>query len=248
MQCGYCTPGWLTATAALLNQVAHPDDARIAAALAGQRLPVLQLSEDSAGGPPRGRADGGARTAGPGARRPGAGRARRPRFPRCRGTWPPRTPTSFFELLADGLVTVVAAEDGGEHGGTGPAGPDAGDAAWVHVGADGTVTAFTGKVEAGQGTRTALALLVAEELAVPLGSVRVVMGDTSLSPFDLGTFGSRSMPYAAPAVAARRRRLGPAAPRGGGAAVRPGRRRPDRRGRACWPGRTARRASATASC
>jgi aerobic-type carbon monoxide dehydrogenase small subunit (CoxS/CutS family) len=35
MQCGYCTPGWLTATAALLNQVAHPDDARIATALAG---------------------------------------------------------------------------------------------------------------------------------------------------------------------------------------------------------------------
>ncbi len=35
MQCGYCTPGWLTATAALLNRVARPDDARIAAELAG---------------------------------------------------------------------------------------------------------------------------------------------------------------------------------------------------------------------
>jgi isoquinoline 1-oxidoreductase len=66
------------------------------------------------------------------------------------------------------------------------------------VGADGSVTAFTGKVEAGQGTRTALGLLVAEELAVPPGSVRVVMGSTDVSPFDLGTFGSRSMPYAAP--------------------------------------------------
>ena len=35
MQCGYCTPGWLMATAALLNRVAHPDDARIAAELSG---------------------------------------------------------------------------------------------------------------------------------------------------------------------------------------------------------------------
>src|SRR3984893_17723953 len=35
MQCGYCTPGWLTATAALLNRASRPDDARIAAELAG---------------------------------------------------------------------------------------------------------------------------------------------------------------------------------------------------------------------
>src|ERR1700733_14787833 len=35
MQCGYCTPGWLTAAAALLNRTTRPDDARIAAELAG---------------------------------------------------------------------------------------------------------------------------------------------------------------------------------------------------------------------
>ncbi|MBO0776062.1 MAG: (2Fe-2S)-binding protein, partial [Actinobacteria bacterium] len=35
MQCGYCTPGWLTGTAALLARVPHPDDARIDAELAG---------------------------------------------------------------------------------------------------------------------------------------------------------------------------------------------------------------------
>src|SRR5258708_16582775 len=35
MQCGYCTPGWLTATAALLNRTPRPDNARIAAELAG---------------------------------------------------------------------------------------------------------------------------------------------------------------------------------------------------------------------
>ena len=37
------------------------------------------------------------------------------------------------------------------------------------------MTAFTGKVEAGQGTRTALGALVAEELAVPPASVRCAM-------------------------------------------------------------------------
>ena len=66
------------------------------------------------------------------------------------------------------------------------------------MGADGSITAFTGKVEAGQGTRTALSLLVAEELAVAAGMVRLTMADTDVSPFDLGTFGSRSMPHAAP--------------------------------------------------
>ena len=61
---------------------------------------------------------------------------------------------------------------------------------------------FTAKVEAGQGTRTALALLVAEELAMPPASVRLVMGQTDVSPFDPGTFGSRSMPCAAPPLRA----------------------------------------------
>src|ERR1019366_10506733 len=69
-----------------------------------------------------------------------------------------------------------------------------------------------------QGTRTALALLVAEELAVPVGSVRMVLGDTDISPYDMGTFGSRSMPFASPplraaAAAAREWLLGAAARR-----------------------------------
>src|SRR5260370_1373498 len=119
-------------------------------------------------------------------------RGRRSRPPAHRGACPPpgqqpaasqraaraapwdqaKDAASFFEQLWDGLVTVVAQEDD----------------AWVHVGADGSVTAFTGKVEAGQGTRTALGLVVAEELAVPAASVRVGMGNTHVSPFDLGTF------------------------------------------------------------
>ena len=208
MQCGYCTPGWLMATAALLNQVAHPDDARTAAALAGQvcrccTYPRIQRAVRRAAElmeqpelldpvPPP------ARQAGAG--NPAAGRP-------AALPWDlaAKDAGSFFERLPDGLVTVVAADDAGPQaagGGSRLAVPAAADDAWVHVSADTVVTAFTGKVEAGQGTRTALALVVAEELAVPVESVRVVMGDTSVSPFDIGTFGSRSMPYAGPALRA----------------------------------------------
>ncbi|HEU6452359.1 MAG TPA: molybdopterin cofactor-binding domain-containing protein [Gemmatimonadaceae bacterium] len=67
-------------------------------------------------------------------------------------------------------------------------------AAWLEIGADGTVTVYTGKVEFGQGIRTSLAQEVAEELRVPLERVKLVMGDTELTPFDMGTFGSRSTP------------------------------------------------------
>jgi hypothetical protein len=60
------------------------------------------------------------------------------------------------------------------------------------------VTVFTGKVEFGQNARTSLAQAVAEELRSPLSTIRLVMGDTDLTPFDMGTFGSRSTPYMAP--------------------------------------------------
>lgn len=70
--------------------------------------------------------------------------------------------------------------------------------AWVHIGEDGRVTVFTGKVEVGQNIRTSLAQLVAEELRVPFDSITMVMGDTDLTPWDMGTFGSRSTPTMGP--------------------------------------------------
>ena len=62
--------------------------------------------------------------------------------------------------------------------------------AYLHVKADGRVTCFSGKIEMGQGPSTSLAQLLAEELDVPLASVDVVLGDTDLCPWDMGTFGS----------------------------------------------------------
>ncbi len=70
--------------------------------------------------------------------------------------------------------------------------------AWLHIGADGKVTVFTGKVEVGQNIRTSLAQLVADELMVPFESIEMVMGDTDLVPWDAGTFGSQSTPQMGP--------------------------------------------------
>jgi len=70
--------------------------------------------------------------------------------------------------------------------------------AWLHIGDDGAVTVFTGKVEVGQNVRTSLAQSVADELRVAFSSVKLVMGDTELTPFDMGTFGSRTTPTMAP--------------------------------------------------
>ncbi len=71
-------------------------------------------------------------------------------------------------------------------------------AAWLHIDAQGAVTVYTGKVEVGQGIRTSLAQHVAEELRVPVASIVMIMGDTDLTPFDQGTFGSLSTPQMGP--------------------------------------------------
>lgn len=63
----------------------------------------------------------------------------------------------------------------------------------IRVEPDGDVTALSGKVEFGQGIRTAFAQLVADELELPMDRVRVVLGDTGLVPFDAGTVGSHSI-------------------------------------------------------
>ena len=63
---------------------------------------------------------------------------------------------------------------------------------------DGTVTAFSGKIDFGQGIRTAFAQLVADELDVPIDRVHVVLGDTAQVPFDFGTFGSHSIAQETP--------------------------------------------------
>ncbi len=63
----------------------------------------------------------------------------------------------------------------------------------VRVSPTGTVTVLTGLSPHGQGTATAFAQLVADELGVPLDRVRVLHGDTDAVPYGNGTMGSRGM-------------------------------------------------------
>ncbi len=110
----------------------------------------------------------------------------------------------LLKLLGGGLVFVLlfdgealAQESGRTQGFRGDARP-AELAAWLHIAEDGTVTVYTGKVEVGQNARTALTQAVAEELHAPVSSIHLVMGDTDLTPYDMGTFGSRTTPTMAP--------------------------------------------------
>lgn len=112
------------------------------------------------------------------------------------------TRRDFFKVLGGGLVVLCFLDDalaqgrGGGRGFGGAAPQDIG--AWLHIGEDGTVTAYTGKVEIGQNARTSLTQVVAEELRAPVSSIRVLMADTDLVPFDPGTFGSRTTPDMVP--------------------------------------------------
>lgn len=113
-----------------------------------------------------------------------------------------RTRREVFKALGAGLLMLalsdnVEAQESGGGGRRGVAGPQTLDA-WIHIGSNGAVTVYTGKVEVGQNARTALTQAVAEELETPVSSITLVMGDTALTPFDMGTFGSMTTPRMAP--------------------------------------------------
>src|SRR5690606_32396670 len=100
----------------------------------------------------------------------------------------------FLGTVGAGVAVLVVVRDGlpldeqepGEAGGHGGfADPIS---AWLHIGEDGAVTVFTGKVEVGQDIRTSLTQAVAEELDVPPSSITLIMGDTDRVPYDAGTF------------------------------------------------------------
>ncbi|MFF4170122.1 xanthine dehydrogenase family protein molybdopterin-binding subunit [Streptomyces sp. NPDC001744] len=66
------------------------------------------------------------------------------------------------------------------------------DSAVVDIGVTGAVRVVMGGASVGQGIRTVMAQIAAEELGVPAGSVHVVLSDTDLLSDGGGTFGSRS--------------------------------------------------------
>jgi CO/xanthine dehydrogenase Mo-binding subunit len=65
---------------------------------------------------------------------------------------------------------------------------------WITIGADESITAYSGKIEFGQGFSTVQTQLVAEELSVPLTRINVIFGDTGITPDQGYTSGSQSTP------------------------------------------------------
>ena len=112
----------------------------------------------------------------------------------------------FFKLLGGGLILFLVFDRGAGAQESGRAQAMRGDArppelaAWLHIAEDGSVTVYTGKAEVGQNIRTSLAQAVAEELHAPMSSIQLVMADTDLTPYDMGTFGSRTTPTMAPQI------------------------------------------------
>src|SRR5687767_7767408 len=105
----------------------------------------------------------------------------------------------FFKIAGGGLIVAFVIKDlvssAGKTTLIQPSPIAAGDVdAWIHIDKDGVVSVYTGKVEVGQNIRTSLSQIVSEELMVPIASIKMIMGDTDLVPFDQGTFGSRTTP------------------------------------------------------
>jgi CO/xanthine dehydrogenase Mo-binding subunit len=61
------------------------------------------------------------------------------------------------------------------------------------IAADGSATLYCGTVDMGQGSDTAMAQIVGEVLDIPAQSVKLVPRDTDVTPYDMGTLGSRSL-------------------------------------------------------
>jgi len=95
------------------------------------------------------------------------------------------------KLLGIGLASYVeiTAADGG-----------AGETAKVEVHDDGTATVYTGSSAHGQGHHTAFAMIVTQELGIPMDKVEVIHGDTDLIPDGVGTYASRSLQLGGSAV------------------------------------------------
>jgi nicotinate dehydrogenase subunit B len=102
-------------------------------------------------------------------------------------------------FLKAGGVMIVGFKAGGQLQAQSPVNPSgtvdtAQVDSWLAISADGDVTAYSGKVEFGQGFSTVQTQMVAEELDVPISKVRVIFGITGVTPDQGVTSGSQSTP------------------------------------------------------
>ena len=105
----------------------------------------------------------------------------------------------FLKIVGGGIVIFFSVGDFSilESQGRGQPLPEDFNA-FLRIAEDGSVTGYTGKVELGQGVITSLAQMLADELDVNLDSVHMILGDTDLCPWDMGTFGSMTTRFFGP--------------------------------------------------
>jgi nicotinate dehydrogenase subunit B len=109
----------------------------------------------------------------------------------------------FIRLLGGGIIVLFSADLSDLFGQeVRTRGYPADFNAYLRIAGDGRVTVYSGKIEMGQGVVTSLAQMAADELAVSLESIDMVMGDTATCPFDNGTYGSMSTRFFGPALRA----------------------------------------------
>ncbi len=199
LQCGFCTPGMI------MNAYGLLEDRKVAVAVAdhrrhgGQPLPLRRPQAHRRRHRERGGEDGeGGEVMSPTARE----------ILDYLGIDPPSEVSRrrFLELFGGGIFIAVAGCDLAAQETAAPRRfgrqlPDDFNA-FLRIGEDGRVTCFTGKIEMGQGVHTSLAQMLADELEVPLDVVDMVMGDTDLCPWDMGTFGSMTTRFFGPPLRA----------------------------------------------
>jgi nicotinate dehydrogenase subunit B len=106
----------------------------------------------------------------------------------------------FMHLMGSGVAVFLTASDlfASTRLGEELLPADDSIAAWIYIDEKSVITVFTGKVEVGQNIRTSLTQVVAEELRVSADAITMIMGDTNLTPYDRGTFGSLTTPTMSP--------------------------------------------------
>lgn len=191
LQCGYCTPGMIMAGVALLNTHPQPTLGQIHHALqdnicrCGAYNRIVSAVQAAAAG-----------AVAPAEQEPDRHAASAPLLDTAEPI-PSKLDEGLFVAFPCPEVATVLYGDPA-------AAPPPADrelqaiGPWVHINGEGAITAYVGKAEVGQNIRTALAQIVAEELRVPAAAVRIVLGDTALTPYDRGTFGSRTTPVTGP--------------------------------------------------
>jgi aerobic carbon-monoxide dehydrogenase large subunit len=112
-------------------------------------------------------------------------------YEQLRGEQKRRIEAGETKLLGIGVASYVeiTAADAG-----------AGETAKVEVHGDGTATVYTGSSAHGQGHHTAFAMIVTQELGIPMDKIEVIHGDTDLVPDGVGTYASRSLQLGGSAV------------------------------------------------